>query len=580
MKTICVAVCTASLFGHTVFGQDKRSVKAGIETAGVAGLTVYQTALARPDLAVAKSLINERLLKGEIGEAIRDQTVGRYLHQSGQWINVSPRLGPQGLDHVSIQLDENGTPRRLMVDETKFGSSKLGVTKSGDVQMGEKWIGDRLNGLASRYTKIAALAQDGISSAKMPEELSAKQFLRVPIGDSESVLFWRSGGSWNYDGPAELLPKAAQQLQNMASLFRAGADGRIDFPKRIFLVKIDENILKVNILDATAVDAAGGNLNQLPVKAKLDIPLNRTVWASETFETKTVEMLRSQMPYLDADEARRLAQGIQTTAKTAEDALAQSSFKNFTTVEAAKAGTAGVLIAVPIEIAFQLIDGGQVDWQRVAGVGVLAGGSAAIGSTLGNATTFALLRTEAGYSLSRYTASSAIAELVGLNSASRLASGVGGVVGGGMTGILFAYGGYGLGYYDLKTANRLGVANGIGAAAGAATYAATLGLIATYGTASTGTAISTLGGGAAFNASMAWLGGGSVASGGLGVAGGTVFLTAGVGVVIVGVTAAVMYGFHAADEYQDNIRLSKTIEYLSSKPTFFISNVQNYGGSR
>ena len=71
-----------------------------------------------------------------------------------------------------------------------------------------------------------------------------------------------------------------------------------------------------------------------------------------------------------------------------------------------------------------------------------------------------------------------------------------------------------------------------------------------------------------------------VASGGLGVAGGTVFLTAGVGVVIVGVTAAVMYGFHAADEHQDNIRLSKTIEYLSSKPTFFISNAQNYGGSR
>jgi len=66
---------------------------------------------------------------------------------------------------------------------------------------------DRLNGLAGRYTKIAALAQDGMSSAKMPEGLSAKQFLRVPIGDSESVLFWRSGGSWNYDGPAELLPK-------------------------------------------------------------------------------------------------------------------------------------------------------------------------------------------------------------------------------------------------------------------------------------------------------------------------------------------------------------------------------------
>jgi hypothetical protein len=177
--------------------------------------------------------------------------------------------------------------------------------------VGEKWIGDRLNGLVGRYTKIAALAQDGISSAKMPEGISAKQFLRVPLDDSESVSFWRLGGSWNYDGPTESLPKAIQQLKNMAYLFRAGADGRIDFPKRIFQVKIDENILNVNILDATAVDAAGGNLNELPVKAKLDIPLNRAVWASDTFEAKTVEILRSQMPYLDSDEARRLAQGIQ-----------------------------------------------------------------------------------------------------------------------------------------------------------------------------------------------------------------------------------------------------------------------------
>jgi hypothetical protein len=66
----------------------------------------------------------------------------------------------------------------------------------------------------------------------------------------------------------------------------------------------------------------------------------------------------------------------------------------------------------------------------------------------------------------------------------------------------------------------------------------------------------------------------------LGVAGGTVFLTAGVGVVIVGVTAAVMYGFHAADEHQDNIRLSKTIEYLSSKPTFFTSSEQFFNTVR
>jgi hypothetical protein len=568
MKTIGIAICVASLFGQAVFGQEQQPFKTGVETAGVGSLTAYQTALGRADLAVAKSLINERLLKGEIGEAIHDQIVSRYPHRSGQWLNVSPRLGRQGLDHVLVQLDENGTPRRLMVDETKFGSSKLLTTVSGNIQMGDKYISDRLSGLAKRFDTIRMQAKDNMVSAKPPSELSARRLVQIPLSDSESVVFWRpseGAGPWCYDGPPESLPKAIQQLKNMAYLFRAGADGRIDFRKRIFQVKFDEDILKVNILDASTVDAVGGNLKKLPVIAE-NIPAE----ASVTVE-KMADQLRQKLPYLDSAESRRLAQGIQSAAKPAEDALAQSSFKNFTAVEATKAGTAGVLIAVPVEIAFEVINGGQVNWQRVAGVGVLAGGSAAIGSTLGNATTFALLRTEAGYS-----ASSAVAELVGLRSASHFANGAGGLVGGGATAILFAYGGYWLGYYDLQTANRSAVAGVAGVGAGAAASAVTLGLISTYATAGTGVAISSLSGASATSASLAWLGGGSVASGGLGVAGGTVFLTAGVGIVIIGATAAVLYGFHALQEQEDNIRLSETIDDLSKRQTFFISSEKSF----
>lgn len=51
-----------------------------------------------------------------------------------------------------------------------------------------------------------------------------------------------------------------------------------------------------------------------------------------------------------------------------------------------------------------------------------------------------------------------------------------------------------------------------------------LGVATTFGVASTGTAISTLSGAAATNATLAWLGGGSLAAGGLGVAGGTAVL--------------------------------------------------------
>ncbi|WP_394838639.1 hypothetical protein LVJ94_17230 [Pendulispora rubella] len=72
-----------------------------------------------------------------------------------------------------------------------------------------------------------------------------------------------------------------------------------------------------------------------------------------------------------------------------------------------------------------------------------------------------------------------------------------------------------------------------GTVAGASTALGAWSLVATLGSASTGTAISSLSGAAAMNATLAWFGGGSLAAGGLG-------MTAGMAVVggIVAVPAA------------------------------------------
>ncbi len=68
--------------------------------------------------------------------------------------------------------------------------------------------------------------------------------------------------------------------------------------------------------------------------------------------------------------------------------------------------------------------------------------------------------------------------------------------------------------------------------AGTATVAGTLGAVTMCGTASTGTAISTLSGAAAKSATLAWLGGGSLAAGGFGMYLGNIVL---IGISIVGV---------------------------------------------
>ncbi len=80
---------------------------------------------------------------------------------------------------------------------------------------------------------------------------------------------------------------------------------------------------------------------------------------------------------------------------------------------------------------------------------------------------------------------------------------------------------------DYNTVKASGVAGaGIAAGAGVATLApgAMMAFATTFGTASTGTAISALSGAAASNAALAWLGGGALAAGGGGMAAGSAFL--------------------------------------------------------
>lgn len=72
------------------------------------------------------------------------------------------------------------------------------------------------------------------------------------------------------------------------------------------------------------------------------------------------------------------------------------------------------------------------------------------------------------------------------------------------------------------TSTATGVATGVGVAAFAPTAA--MAIATTFGTASTGTAISALSGAAATNAALAWLGGGALAAGGGGMVAGEALL--------------------------------------------------------
>ena len=111
---------------------------------------------------------------------------------------------------------------------------------------------------------------------------------------------------------------------------------------------------------------------------------------------------------------------------------------------------------------------------------------------------------------------------------------------------------------DIAQIETLEVAVSAGKGLGMAALGATgiYGAVGALATASTGTAIASLSGAAATNATLAWLGGGSLAAGGLGIAGGTWVL----GGIVAGPALAIV-GFSLASEAEK--ALTQAEEYAA-----------------
>lgn len=129
-------------------------------------------------------------------------------------------------------------------------------------------------------------------------------------------------------------------------------------------------------------------------------------------------------------------------------------------------------------------------------------------------------------------------------------------------------------------AQEILIGGGAGAVGGATLAFGAWGLAGMVGTASTGTAIGTLSGVAATNATLAWLGGGAASAGGLGVAGGTAVLG---GVVLLPAAVLAMYfgknqahkQLNEARDFRDNVEAA-----VAEMETFIIQVSQIEKGAK
>lgn len=107
----------------------------------------------------------------------------------------------------------------------------------------------------------------------------------------------------------------------------------------------------------------------------------------------------------------------------------------------------------------------------------------------------------------------------------------------------------------------------VGAAGGAMTAFGAYGAAMTFGAASTGTAIASLGGAAATNATLAFFGGGSLAAGGLGMAGGTAVLgglVAGPALMVMGLITGAKASANLDNAYANSAKADEICEQLKT----------------
>lgn len=495
------------------------------------GISAIATLAARADVVYARNLLSTTSLKGTLSEYFAERFfLSNSLENniSGKWFSLTPRTGPQGLDFLFMRIRPNGQ-YEFMVGESKFGLSKLGFTNDGR-QMSFNWTTARLQKIGQGYRFIA---NNDCQLKKLPQVPPKKQF-DVPINGTIRSFWQDDKGNWFFSGSQEELPYAKKISANISkNLLSPSCTVR----GRIFHVEKVGNDLKITLykVDVTKITEST-TLNKLqPSSDPLIIKDLLTKKISHQELKKQITLaLKTKLNLSDA-ELRELSEDICRKYKNGD--LLKSPTPIWKSIASQSAFSAG--FAAIIDIGFQYATNRVVDLRKTSITAISTG----VGTISGELVSIWLLKNP---TLVRETS-----QFLGLGGFSLARNSLSGTAGGFAAGIVFAYGGLIVGLYDTKTANRIALSNSIGFASGNLVGLGVTTLIANFGTTGTGTAISSLSGAAATNATMAWLGLGTASSGGFGVVGGTIVLGGVVAVVAIGVSTAAMFIFHKIDESKD-----------------------------
>jgi hypothetical protein len=487
-------------------------------------------------------------LKGTITEKAMDRGLMTGAFESSSWSVVTPdKVGNRGIDGIYFRTDKSGNLRSLMVAEAKYGTSKLGKTGTG-VQMSRTWTRPRLLSTARSYSNLSKeIYRKGAYQTRLQPPEGTK-VISIPYKEGKTIHVWKHNGNLIYYSD-EPVPSAvvAQQAKRTSMTLSAAANGQMDYRSSLFRFDVKNGQWKIEIqrLDPETAKPIGPP-KQIPItestKKQLAKSLEEAFVQDGCSREKAKALAKKCVD--DPDFFKKMRRN------------ARMNWKSGLDFQTMKIALLSGFLAFGLSVAISVFSGSVIDWKRSIGISLLTAGATFIGQYAGIQVASALLVTDIGKKLISVIA----VKVLGI---ARLANTIGGFFGGIITSALVSYGSWILGYCDIRTANKSMASGAIGSLGGIIAYFGAQGAVIAFGTASTGTAISSLSGAAAANAAIAWFGGGSLAAGGLGASAGAMILTGGAAVVaiVLGAGATIIFGH--LDQKKRKMLVRAKIDILS-----------------
>lgn len=517
----------------------------------------------------AESLMRNYLTSGadlSSGKAWFSLASGAVMVKRGGTMTLldPSKTGRAGFDGLFMQFNAKGNPTGIMVAESKFGSSQLGRTKYFGKQMSNEWVQARAQKAALHYKRMSSLIKGGRLQRSSILPTYAKitgRVTQVPLSNKESVSIWwdKTTSSYVYYSDNPISSRTLQQaVDKISQVMDRVANGKI-LPRKV-LWHVDANKTSIRVT-RESINADGeviqGSKKVIDVLSKPYA--NLSLQNQALIDEGVIDAIsRQHYGYLPDDLAREAALSDWNTAKA--QGKAEQFIREYNPdkpkfawkvagTSALKAGLIGAAFALAFSAGANLFSsmyyGTGFDYKSVMKDITLGFISAGAGTFAGMGTSYLLSNSQ-----------SLLAQMIPQSFSALLSGTISGLI----ASAIFSYGYALLNNGNLAEGNRLMITGLAATTAGALAGYAIIQTAMLVGTASTGTAISTLSGAVATKAAMAWLGGGAVSAGGWGVAGGTLVLSGGTLIAILGVSAAINYGWSLLKEEERVEHLKYLVE--------------------